>query len=289
MLQKSHISLLSLCFLMSCQKTETINGYSRDDHGFYYKLLAIGDGVKPPKNTSILCCDAVMKTLSDSVFWDTKHEAVNGLFIPMSSTHQLQGSCQSYFMKMVEGDSVSFLVKPSVFFKEYFNSPIPVFCKNDSLVKLDLKLRQIISNTQFEALKQQQIEDHELQELKKIDDYLKRNRKPLKPNPQGIYVLEKKETHLEPVTDGEKIVIQFQGFYLDGRPIDRATQEMEVIYGTPDQLISGLNSMVGSLKKGESTKIIVPSRLAFGERGSSNGDIAPFTPILYNLKIIDIK
>jgi FKBP-type peptidyl-prolyl cis-trans isomerase len=65
--------------------------------------------------------------------------------------------------------------------------------------------------------------------------------------------------------------------------------QLEFTYGTPDQLIKGLNIVIGTLKKGEFVKIIVPSRLAFGEKGSSNGSIQPYTPLVYNLKIIDIK
>ena len=74
-----------------------------------------------------------------------------------------------------------------------------------------------------------------------------------------------------------------------GKPLDSTPQKIELIYGTPDQLIKGLNIVIGSLKKGEFSKIIVPSRLAFGELGSSNQLVQPYTPLVYNLTLIDIK
>ena len=43
------------------------------------------------------------------------------------------------------------------------------------------------------------------------------------------------------------------------------------------------------LKKGEKAKIILPSQLAFGDQGSSNGVIPPYTPLVYQIEIIDIK
>jgi FKBP-type peptidyl-prolyl cis-trans isomerase 2 len=218
-----------------------------------------------------------MKTQADSVFWDTKHDAANGLFINLNS-NPIFGSCNSHFTKMAEGDSASFLIKPSVLFRDYFDTIIPDFCMHDTLVRLDVKLIQIISKAEFEALKKNaegtdNEEDTELLELQMIDCYLMQDYKFVKADGNGIYELHK----------------TYKGSFLDGKPIDKVEQTIEFIYGTPDQLIKGLNIVIGSLKKGETTKIIVPSRLAFGELGSSNGSIPPYTPLVYNIKIIDIK
>jgi FKBP-type peptidyl-prolyl cis-trans isomerase len=61
------------------------------------------------------------------------------------------------------------------------------------------------------------------------------------------------------------------------------------VYGTPDQVLKGINYVIPRLKVGQSAKIILPSRLAFGEKGSSNGTVPPFTPLLYEITLNDIK
>jgi FKBP-type peptidyl-prolyl cis-trans isomerase len=43
------------------------------------------------------------------------------------------------------------------------------------------------------------------------------------------------------------------------------------------------------LKKGQNAKILLPSRLSFGENGSSNKKVARNTPLVYELKILDLK
>ena len=48
-----------------------------------------------------------------------------------------------------------------------------------------------------------------------------------------------------------------------------------------------IHYVIKRLKKGQNAKIILPSRLAFGENGSSNGTIAPYTPLIYEIKIIE--
>ena len=292
MLNKIILLFLVITSFVSCKKHSQINGYTRTSQGYYYKLLTIGDGNESPLNDNVVVLDAVMKTQSDSVFWDTKHDAANGLHIRLNSKMASE-SFKNYFLKMVEGDSVSFLIKPSTFFRDYFDTIVPNFCKNDSLIKFDVKLNQIISKAEYDALKKnaegQEDEDTELQELQMIDCYLLLNYKFVKADTNGIYTLQKTSTDLEKVSVGKKVKLSYSGAFLDGKSIGDYEQTIEFIYGTPDQLIKGLNIVISTLKKGESTKIIVPSRLAFGELGSSNGSIPPYTPLVYKIKIIDIK
>ena len=189
---------------MACRRHEQIKGYTRDSHGFYYKLLSIGDGNDNPGKDNVLVFDAVMKTASDSVFWDTRHDATNGLYVDLD-TDILPGSCHAHFLKMVEGDSVSFLIKPSVLFRSYFDTIVPEFCHKDSLIKLDVKLTQIISKAEYVAMlknaKGEDVEeDTELEELQAIDCFLLENYKASKADANGIYVLERTHTNLEKVS-----------------------------------------------------------------------------------------
>ncbi len=193
----------------------------------------------------------------------------------------------------MEGDSTSLMVNKAVFFKEYFDTIAPQFCNKDSVVKMDVKIRRILTEAESHALLQRSVsgrsEDKELEELKSIDDYLKHHHKDVTPDNHGIYILEHLKTVGKKAVSGDRIRIKYSGFYLDGKPVDNGGQQLEFTFGTPDQLVKGLNIVIGNLKKGETTKIIVPSRLAFGELGSSNGSIPPYTPLVYNITLIDIK
>lgn len=293
MLKKITLLFFALTFFFSCKKQEPIDGFTRDDSGYYYQLLSIGDGNNCPLKENVVILDAVMKTLSDSVFWDSRKDAANGFYVSLNVT-PIESSCRDYLLKMVEGDSVVFLVKPTVFFKDFFSTKVPEFCKKDSLIKLYIKLNQIISVAEYETLKKgadgrYDEKDEELEELQIIDAYLSKKYPLVKADENGLYILQKTEEKSQKVSFGKKITLTYRGTFLDGKPVDNSDQIIEFIYGTPDQLIKGLNIAIGLLKKGETTKIIVPSRLAFGELGSSNGFIPPYTPLVYNIKIIDIK
>ena len=102
MLTKLITCVVALLFCFSCSRNNQVNNYTRDSNGFYFKLLAIGDGNESPVTGNVLVFEAVMKTLADSVFWDTKHDATNGLFVDLNS-ELIPGSCNAYFLRMVDG------------------------------------------------------------------------------------------------------------------------------------------------------------------------------------------
>lgn len=280
-----------MLLLPACRRMEPIKGYTRDDEGFYYKLLRIGDGNENPKVGDVLLLDAVFQTQKDSTIWDSKNEGNNAFYLPLEP-RALIGSFNSYLLKMVEGDSVSFYIPTAVFFRQYFDTVPPVFCKNDSMMKVGLRLIEIMSQAEYQQVireSEKEQEDKELTELRQIDDYLKQHHLPEQTSSDGIYYLSKTESHGLVVETGRLVKLNYKGSFLDGRETDIPQKPMEFIYGTPDQLIKGLNIVIGGMKKGENAKIIVPSRLAFGEQGSANGSIPPYSPLLYEIEITDVK
>lgn len=290
MIQKFLVCVCALCLVFSCRRSNSNTAYTQKPEGYYYRLLAIGDGKVKPGSNAVLMCDAVLKTQDDSVFLNSRYSMMNAFYIELSSLTGAAG--KSLFMDLVEGDSISLMVAKEAFFRTYFDTIAPRFCHKDSVVKMEVKINRILSTKEYALILQQQgreEEDKELNELALIDAYLKKNNLHIEPDNNGIYILEHTKTANEEVAFGKRIRISYSGFYLNGKPIDNGSQQLEFSFGTPDQLVKGLNIVIGNLKKGETTKIIVPSRLAFGESGSSNGSIPPYTPLVYNIKLIDIK
>lgn len=272
----------------SCSKSQTSFSYDKDKNGNYFQLITIGDGEKKPNLNSILQIEIELKTQADSVFYNSINNTRKGLFIDLKKP-LIEKYFQAYFLQLSEGDSVSFLSPPSLFFKTFFDTSVPFFCLNDSLIQFNMKVISIFNKTQYDSIIQRSSAEGKTLEIRKITDYIALHYPRSTPQPSGIYQLEKKETKNEQVKMGNKITISYQGFYLDEKPLDVKPQNLEFIYGTPDQVIKGLNIVIGTLKKGEFSKIIVPSQLAFGEKGSSNQLVQPFTPLVYNITLIDIK
>lgn len=56
----------------------------------------------------------------------------------------------------------------------------------------------------------------------------------------------------------------------------------------PGQVTDGLALIIDEMSQGDEVEIVVPSNLSFGEKGMGNGIIPPNSPLVYNLKLIEI-
>ena len=231
--------------------------------------------------------DLCFKTQSDSVFWDSYNNFNDRFYIDLDSTVKTN-FVKDYVSKCSVLDSASVLIKPSDFFEQQFQSKeVPYFSKGDTVVKIDLKIKKVFSRKEFVKIKN----NLQLRESEQIDAFFK--------TPQdlefaidaaGFYWLQKPiQNTQDSFSIGDRLVVSYEGRFLNGRFLEKSPKNFEFIFGTPDQLLKGINYVIARLKLGQNAKIILPSRLAFGELGSSNKFIQPYTPLVYNITLIDIK
>jgi len=285
------VILISCSFFYSCnresQSKHYTNKFSVHPLGYYFRLLAFSSSSVCYQKGSIARVDAVFKNQSDSIFWDSRNNLSDLFFVKMDSNVK-DNFLKFHISKSCPGDSLSLLIKTKDFFHQQFqNDTIPFFCKNDSVVEMNLKVRNLYSSKDFQKL----CIDLQKQEVEEIDSFFKLNPK-IKPtqDASGFYwitypAVSKSAT----VKIGELVTIAYRATFLNGRFLEKSNNNFEFIYGTPDQVLKGLNYVIGKLKLGQNTKILLPSRLAFAENGSSNGTVPPFTPLIYEIKIIDVK
>ncbi|MBK8226790.1 MAG: FKBP-type peptidyl-prolyl cis-trans isomerase [Flavobacteriales bacterium] len=87
---------------------------------------------------------------------------------------------------------------------------------------------------------------------------------------------------------GDPLRVRWEGFGLaDGRAIDATARnggDFAWDYGTPDQLLQGLEVAVSLLREGQHGEFIFPSRMAFGDRGVP-GLLEPGMPVRYGVSV----
>jgi FKBP-type peptidyl-prolyl cis-trans isomerase len=287
----AHIFILifAVAFIFSCkEKPKTYKGYSKQKD-FYYKLISLGDETKKTDSSQCLWISASCKTLSDSLFWDTKHNNKQSFFITKSS---------SAFLKSIYGfsigDSLQYLFPTKKFFNEFYNSPVPFFCQKDSCVKFSVKIIRALNTNQFREFNDslnRYANQQKDKEIVQIQDYITKNCKQVNEFASNAFIEKTDITTLDSVKKGKKVKLVYKGYFLDGTLVDYTPNNwaFEFVFGQEGQLIEGLRLALYKLKKSEKAKIILPSRLAFGEKGSSNGAVPPYTPLVYNIEIVDIK
>lgn len=260
--------------------------FTKAKEGYWYRLIAYTNEQDTIVPARFAWVQAVFSTQKDSVFYDTQNDLKDRFFIRTDTSHHTN-FLKTLISHCIQGDSLCVLIPPKDFFSQQFKSPIPLFCKNDSVVKINLKIKQSLTKPEYEKVVKK-IANKELEEIesffKSVKDF------ELAKDPLGFYWVEKPSLPgTVQINQGDQVIISYEGGFLNGRIIDHSPPGFRLIYGTPDQLLKGLNYVMARLKKGQTSKIILPSHLAFGENGSTNGSVPPFTPMLYKITIIDIK
>jgi len=276
--------------LTSCQeKPKTYSGYTKQNN-FYYKLISIGDGKIKPDSSQTLWIDVSCQTLKDSVFWDSKHNSSQKLFINKSSF-----SFSTHLYQFSVGDSLQYLIPSLTFFTEFIGTPkLAIFSEKDSCVKFSVKILQVLSENELAHIKDSLFAaalQQKTEEFSQIQRYVTANFKNPATLASDAFMEIIQITGLDSIKQGKRIKMRYKGTYLDGRLVDFTpdNKPFEFIIGQQDQIIEGLRIALYSLKKGEKAKIILPSRLAFGSGGGSTGSIAPYSPLLYEVEILDVK
>ena len=286
LLRKSSVILL-IILIHSCKNnfSKTYSYNSKD--AYYYHLISYETEATTDNNQKLFRIYLTFQNQNDSVFWDSYNNYKNSFVVKMDSSKQASILTKALY-KFNSNDSGVILIRIKPFFKQQFNSnEIPFFAKTDTVVKINFKIKEELSPQEFLNLQQELLR----KEVMQIRSYLGQGFDEEKYlDTLGFYWLNKPElADSASVKLGDLVAINYEGSFLNGRFLEKSPLRFEFIYGTPDQLLKGLNYVIPRLKMGQNAKIILPSRLAFGESGSANGTVPPFTPLVYKIKLLDKK
>ncbi|WP_317897410.1 FKBP-type peptidyl-prolyl cis-trans isomerase [Aurantibacillus circumpalustris] len=268
-------------------KKTTYVDYSFEPSGYYYKLISFDLDSSVYQPGRIAWVTATFKNQSDSVFWDSFNN-LNDKFYIQNDSSEKDNFLKSYISKCSALDSACILINPKDFFRQQYKiTSVPFFSKNDTVVRINFKIKKVLEKKDFVKI-QHDLLERENAQIKKF--YGTKIEMEAAQDPLGFYWVDRSGGSGERTTQlGDIVTIAYKGEYLNGRFLEKSSSNFEFIYGTPDQLLKGLNYVIGRLKLGENAKIVLPSRLAFGENGSSDGTVPPYTPLVYQIQLINLK
>lgn len=91
-------------------------------------------------------------------------------------------------------------------------------------------------------------------------------------------------------SNGKTVVVHYRGTFLDGRIFDSSHDRGEpfVFQLGSGQVIQGWDQGVVGMKEGGTRKLIIPSELAYGERGAGQV-IPPNTPLEFEIQLLEVQ
>lgn len=245
--------------------------------GISFQLLAFDDEMQSPilkeyVNASILVYNG------DSLLFNRFYEPA----------YKIEGELFStIFHELAAGDSALFMVEPYWIEQQFNEVNLPIIT-NESL-QIYVKVNKYFSEKEVEQYIQYY--DEELAEQQYIQWYINRFMLGDVIKKNGVYLQKLTTTTANHPKYGDFIRIKLRGKFLNNLPLEQNDEliVMDFEYGTPNQVVSGIEKAIKMMKFGEKAKIILPSQLAFGKHGSSTGIVPPNTPLLYDLELIKIK
>jgi len=282
------IYIIISVFLISCSWFSEYKGYKRTFSGIHYKLLAIGEDSEKPKVGDYITVEITYKKITDSVFFNGKRRLQ--LTVP-----EYRGSIDECFGMLSKGDKAEFIIDAYKFFHQTLQTSLPSFLKPGDKMKVDISMIDFQNAEEYENQKRaflKWIEDFGDYEKEILTMYLKEQKLTIKPTASGLYFISLKKGNGKKVKVGDTVTVDYEGRFLDGKFFDstkKRNEAFQFVYGTEWQVIKGLEEAIGMMEEEEKSLIIVPSELAFGEKGSSTGIIPPFTSLIFEVDLIKIS
>ena len=279
---KFRVFLLLAVIAHSCNM-EKYDGYTPIGKNMHFLLYSFSENSRKPGDSDIV-------TYHMKVF-GSEHQVVFSSYeiFPKGMTSLVENSGNGWvalgspLMNMEEGDSASFIFENPEF---AIHEDLRKLLLSEAL-RVDVKLIKVRSKKEYadEIVRLNEMGD--VDESILIKNFIKENGLPEDTSGSGIHVRSIRDGHGEFPSPGDQIKIRYTGTFLGGELFDKG--EMLFSWGDEMQVIRGLELALSGMRKGSQAKIIIPSYLAYGEKGSTNGVVPPGTPVVYEVEILDLK
>ena len=289
-----------IIFIGACNEPHeksTYPGFTKTASGLYYKRYTIGEGKKYPANGDLLILKLSFKTLQDSAINFSLFKNEDYLDTLHFNLYDKKFAFYEALSLMSQGDSCAFIMNADTAFdKEQFSSDENFF-GNRSKVRMEAKLISLKTpKEEAEAHLSYQLWYKEMaaDEQVNLQHYMDTTTSAISktPDENGIYFNLIKKGNSTRTKIGDNITIRYTGKFLDGRVFDNSTITKEPLnfrLGEPGQIVKGLELALFKMHEGDVAKIVLPSSLAFGAKGSAAGIVSPFKTVTFDLEILKIN
>jgi FKBP-type peptidyl-prolyl cis-trans isomerase len=272
------LAILFLVAFASLACSSKYAGYDKSESGLYYKLYKVSKDTLKPKMGDWVSLN-MRYVYKDSVLFDSKAAMGSPVRFQLPPS-DFKGDIYEGIKMMSAGDSASFIINAdSLFFKTFRQKARPAFIDSNSIIHFYITLLSVDSPKSM---------------MKKEEDalmkYIEDQKITVAPLASGLYYIEELAGKGASIDSGSWVKLNFKVSLIDGKQIFSSAERGEPIrfeYGkrfdTP-----GMEEGVKMLKKGGKAKLVVPSKIGFGEMGRG-AIVPPYSTLIYEIEIIDVQ
>ena len=294
-------SALTTCASAQNKKTATIavkTTYETDPvTGVKYHFVKHDKKGKKPIMGQVAHVVLTLGTDNDSIFFSSRTrggDSLGAFWIPLNKT--FQGCLEQGITLLAAGDSASFKMNSDSVFTKTFHAKAPPFVKPGGMLTFHLKLIEFIPQEVFMKKQQDQMEKQHAMgktaETNAISKYLTDNHLTVIPDSNGLYILEHTKANGIAIKEGDSVEVTYKGTLLDGKVFDASANHggkgtFSFVYSQHASLIRGWILVLSEMREGDKVRVLIPSNLAYGERGAG-GMIQGNTPLIFEMQLIKV-
>lgn len=267
-----------ITLLASCNKMETT------ESGLEYKIITHAEGTRMVANGDVLLVNLRITTeKADSVILET-YTTNTPRYIPAE-----EPVLKEVFALLSKGDSAVILVNADTLFQKSFGSEKPKNMVDGEKIKFVITMVDVFNQQEMQQKQNQQMSEFMEKDSVALAQYLSTLQN-VQTTESGLKYIVVKPTNGKKAAKGNKVSMMYQGALLNGEVfdgnMDGSRPPMDFSLGL-GQVIPGWDEGIALMKEGEEYKLIIPWRLAYGERGS--GPIPPFSTLVFDVKLVKIN
>lgn len=228
------------------------------------------------------------KTDKDSVLRDTYKEGVPITITLQESTYK--GSLEEGLSKLSAGDSATLSINADSLFAKSIGAPRPEYIKAGSNVKFIIKVNKVLTKEEMMKEQEKMAAEQKAKDDQIIQEYIKANNLKAEKTPSGLYYVKVKEGKGAKAEPGKMVSVHYTGKLTNGNVFDSSVNR-----GTPFEfplgagnVIRGWDEGIALMKVGEKGTLLIPSYLAYGERGAP-GAIPPNSVLIFDVELLGVK
>lgn len=286
----------SAVFLLSCDRSD-LTGYRKTRTEIHYKFEKENSGAIQPKVGDVLFAEMEVKFGDSAIFSNFG----NPQRILLVEDPKFPGDLNEGLLMMHRGDIVNFALWADTLVKNGIEMPMSYVEGTGQRMHYRISLHEIVSQKDLQNEQNQmmaQIEYARDNEPKAIAKYIEDKHIVQDSCENGLYMIKEKEGSGKTLEIGECVNFDFSIYSLDGvlvntndenKARENGIYNPEIIYEKAqcivgnDDVLPALNYAFLKIKHGDVVRLIVPSKLAYGDFGWQG--ISPYTPLIFEISV----